>query len=247
MSAAEAAALEREAADAGLANFVNFEFRYHPVRRLVRDLVRDGSLGVVEHVSWVHFSAGTRQPLRPYGWLFDRDRGGGWIGAWASHAVDTLRFCFAEVADAVGSTRTVIRERPDRDGVMHECTAEDGLRAALTLRGGTTVAIDSSYAAAANTAPRLTVLGAEATIEVIADEHVVLRRPDGSRHLLADLRSEPAADRHATPMRVFAQVVADCVRSGEMPEDVPTFADGRVCDEVLERLRGVTGSATQRS
>ena len=71
---------------------VNFEFRHQPARRRVHDLVRDGSIGVVEHVQWTSTNAVFRRPLREYGWLFDRSRGGGWVGAWGSHAVDTLRW-----------------------------------------------------------------------------------------------------------------------------------------------------------
>ena len=85
-------------------------------------------------------AAGSRQPLRPYGWLFDRERGGGWIGAWASHAVDTLRFTFGEIETVVqlGAAARGRTQRPDPadpDGPWVQCTAEDGLSALLTLAG----------------------------------------------------------------------------------------------------------------
>ena len=147
MNAREAADLEAEAADAGIVALCNFEFRYAPARERLRGLVRDGALGTIEHVQWTHLSSGSRVPLRPWGWLFDRELGGGWIGAWASHAVDALRFLFGEVVDVRSRPRTDIGVRPDRDGVMHVCTAEDGLTAWLELEGGVTVAIDSSFAA----------------------------------------------------------------------------------------------------
>ena len=99
LDADEAAALVEEAAAAGAIALCNFEFRFHPVRRLLRELVRTDALGAIEHVQWTHLSAGSRVPLRRYGWLFDRARGGGWIGAWGSHAIDTIRWCFGEVAE----------------------------------------------------------------------------------------------------------------------------------------------------
>ena len=59
-----------------------------------------------------------------------RALGGGWIGAWASHAVDNLRYVFGtEVVTVQALLRTDIRERPDDAGEMHLCTAEDGLTA----------------------------------------------------------------------------------------------------------------------
>ena len=55
-------------------------------------------------------------------------RGGGWIGAWASHAVDQLRFVFdAEIEVVASEPTTRVTERPDADGNMRTCTAEDSL------------------------------------------------------------------------------------------------------------------------
>ena len=225
--------MEAEAADAGIVALCNFEFRYAPARERLRVLVRDGALGTIEHVQWTHLSSGSRVPLRSWGWLFDRELGGGWIGAWASHAVDALRFLFGEVVDVRSRPRTDIGVRPDRDGAMHTCTAEDGLTAWLELEGGVTVAIDSSFAAAVTIAPRLTVVGSEGIAELVGDQRLTLRRTDGS-----EAREEFAAavDHHATPMARLAAAVATAVQTRIVGE-LPTFADGRACDVVLERLR----------
>jgi predicted dehydrogenase len=240
LDAEEAAALVAEAASSGVVALCNFEFRFHPVRRLLRELVRTDALGPIEHVHWTHLSAGSRVPLRRYGWLFDRDRGGGWIGAWGSHAVDTIRWCFGEIVEVDAQPRLDVVERPDDHGELHACTAEDGLTATLRLERGATIAIDSSFAASASVAPRLTVLGAEATCEIVADARVVLRRGDGTSE---DLTPKPTpgddgrTDRHAEPMHRFAEVVRDVVTSAEVPPGVPTFADGLACDLVLDQLR----------
>jgi predicted dehydrogenase len=234
----EAAALVAEAATAGVVALCNFEFRFHPVRRLLREIVRTDALGPIEHVHWTHLTAGSRVPLRRYGWLFDRDRGGGWIGAWGSHAVDTIRWCFGEIVAIDAQPRIDVAERPDEHGELHVCTAEDGLAAALRLEPGTTVAIDSSFAASASIAPRLTVLGRDATCEIVADARVVLRRGDGtSEDLTPKATPGDGSDRHAEPMHRFAEVVRDVVTGAEVPPGVPTFADGYACDVVLDQLR----------
>jgi predicted dehydrogenase len=239
LDAQEAAALVAEAAASGVVALCNFEFRFHPVRRLLRELVRTDALGRIEHVHWTHLSAGSRVPLRRYGWLFDRDRGGGWIGAWGSHAVDTIRWCFGEIVAVDAQPRIDVADRPDDHGELHQCTAEDGLTAALRLETNTTVAIDSTFAASASVAPRLTVLGAQATCEIIGDTRVVVWHGDGTHE---DLTPKPAAgaergDRHDEPMHRFAEAVRDVVTSGEVPPGVPTFADGLACDTVLDQLR----------
>jgi predicted dehydrogenase len=232
MNAGEAAALEAEAAGAGIVALCNFEFRYAPARERLRSLIRDGALGAIEHVQWTHLSSGSRVPLRPWGWLFDRALGGGWIGAWASHAVDTIRFIFGEVVDVESRPRTDIRARPDAEGVMHTCSAEDGLTAWLELDGGVTVAIDSSFAAPVTIAPRLTVIGSEAIAELVGDHRLILRRTDGS-----EAREEFATgtDHHATPMARLAAAAGGAETT--IAGDVPTFSDGRACDLVLDQLR----------
>jgi predicted dehydrogenase len=238
LNADEAAELVAAAADTGAIALCNFEFRYHPARALLRDLVAAGELGPVEHVQVLHTSAGSRVPLRRYGWLFDRALGGGWIGAWASHAVDQLRHCFGtEVVAVDARLRRAVPERPDADGVMHECTAEDGLTAALTLANLATVAIDSTFAATTTLAPRFTVFGADATAEVVADERIVVHRPGRDRETIDATAAEPAGDRHLAPMRRFAEVLRDAVTAGEIPPGAPTFADGLACDAVLDQLR----------
>lgn len=239
LDADEAAALEADADAAGVVALCNFEFRYAPARARLREMVHDGSVGAVEHVQLLHHSAGSRVPLRKWGWLFDRVLGGGWIGAWASHAVDNLRYVFGtEVVTVQALLRTDIRERPDDAGEMHLCTAEDGLTAGLGLANGVTVAIDSSFAAVADIAPRLTVFGSRAVVELIADERVTVR-PGATEP--GDIETidlgATGADRHLEPMRRFAEVVRDAVTSGTVPDHAPTFADGRACDAVRDELR----------
>jgi len=236
LTADESAVMRTQADEAGVVALCNFEFRYAPARALLRELVQDGSIGRVEHVQWTHLSSGSRVPLRPWGWLFDRALGGGWIGAWASHAVDLLRHVFAaEVSEVQALLRIDVEERPDADGNEHRCTAEDGLTAALTLTTGTTVSIDSGFAAIANTAPRFTAYATEAVVEIVADERIVVRRPGASPESIDGEAAE--GDRHLEPMRRFAEVVRDAVTSSDVPASAPTFADGAACDEVLDRLR----------
>jgi predicted dehydrogenase len=229
------------ARDAPGVHLVNFEFRFDALRRRTRELVESGVLGTIEHVAWTHLSAGSRRPLRPYGWLFDRERGGGWIGAWASHAVDTLRSSFAEIETVVRSApRQAVTHRPDPDdpdAPWRRCTAEDGLSALLTLRGGASVVIDSTFAASATLPPRITVVGSDATLENVADRRLTVRDASGPRDDLTTTAVEPSDDHHAGPMLTLAAAVRDAVRSGEAPASVATFADGLACDEVLDRLR----------
>ena len=192
-------------------------------------------------------SAGSRVPLRPWGWLFDRALGGGWIGAWGSHAVDTLRSIFdAEVTEVQAllrrrrartsrrPTASCTRARPRTASARRSCS-----------RNGASVAIDSGFAAVANMAPRFTVFGSSAVAELVGeDAHLRSGAPTapGNR---STSPTTTDADGHLAPMRRFAEVVRDAVTSGEIPARAPTFADGRACDVVLDRLRALPRSRRQ--
>jgi predicted dehydrogenase len=237
LDADEAADLESEANAAGVVALCNFEFRYAPARGVLRDMIAADELGRIEHVQLTRLSSGSRVPLRPWGWLFDRALGGGWVGAWGSHAVDGLRWMFGtEVADVQARLRVDVTERPDADGEMHACTAEDGFSASLTLANGISVAIDSGFAAVANLAPRFAVFGSEAVAELVGEDRISVRRADGTRDSI-DLSADDGGDGHLAPMRRFAEVVRDAVTTGEVAPSTPTFADGRACDAVLDQLR----------
>jgi predicted dehydrogenase len=236
-STADAEAMAAAARDADAVALLNFEFRHHPGRIALRSLIRDGAIGTVEHLQWTVFGAGFRVPLRQYGWLFDRERGGGWIGAWGSHVIDFLRWTFGDLVDASARLRTDISERPDADGAMHQCTAEDGFTALLRTASGVSVTIDTTFSAVKNSPPRVVVLGSDGTLESIADGKITLRNAEGTHEVFAF--EAPREDPHLVPMRAWAQVVRDAARDGAVPDGAPTFADGVECARVMDALRGV--------
>jgi predicted dehydrogenase len=236
-STADADAMAQAATDASAVALLNFEFRHHPGRIALRSLLQDGAIGTVEHVQWTVFGAGFRVPLRPYGWLFDAERGGGWIGAWGSHVIDFLRWTFGDLVDAGARLRTDITERPDPEGTLHRCTAEDGFTALLSTTSGTSITIDTSFVAVKNSPPRVVVLGSEGTLESIADGKITLRNGQGTQEVFTF--DAPREDPHLVPMRAWAEVVRDAVRHGAVPAGEATFADGVECARVMDALRGV--------
>ncbi len=231
-SAGESAQMLEEAERAGVVHLVNFEFRRHPLRRRLRDLVGAGAVGEVEQVSWTHYSSGSRHPLRPHGWLFERSLGGGWIGAWGSHAVDAIRWIFGEIDDSRCRPRTTVAVRPGPDGRQAAVDAEDGFSAVLRTERGVDVAVDTTFAAPLGLPPRLVVMGELGVIECVADRRLTLRRPDGGDRVF---EHSDQGDRHAGPMRAWAEEVVAAVGGGERIS--PSFSDGLACARVLDALR----------
>jgi predicted dehydrogenase len=237
---ADAQAMHDLAADAGVLNLVNFEFRRHPARRELRALVRDGVVGAVEHVQWNVFHPWWRfDASRPFGWSFDAELGGGWIRLSGSHLIDFMRWTLGEVVDATGAIRTTITERADTEGRMRPCTAEDGYTAVLLTAGGTTATIEGTATSPALRPNRLTVIGSDGVLELTnenpreEDARIVRYAPEGSKELF----SFEQGDTYLAQMREWTEIVRDSVRRGSTDPDAPTFADGLACSRVMDRLK----------
>jgi predicted dehydrogenase len=134
--AAEARAMRDRAQDVGALNFLNFEFRRQPSRAQLKRMLQDGVIGPLKHISWTFIGSGLRH--QTHRWLFDSAQAGGWIGAYGSHAIDTVRWLFDdEVKDCGGMSRIETPSRVDRQGVEQAATAEDAFTAWFVMaRGG---------------------------------------------------------------------------------------------------------------
>jgi predicted dehydrogenase len=232
-SASDAEAMELAAREAGAVALLNFEFRHHPTRAALRSLIDDGAVGRVEHASWTQYVSVFRR-RRP-NWLFDAELGGGWIGAWGSHAIDFVRWSLGDVVGAAAELRTAVVDRVSRDGQPQRCTAEDGFTAWLQTEAGATVTMDTTSVSRMNLPQRIVVLGSEGVAEVHGDDRVVLTTDDGSVELFRYTPEGP--DPHLLPMQRWATVVRDAVRAGSAPDGEPTFADGVACARVMDALR----------
>ena len=221
------------ARDAGVLHFLNFEFRQDPTRRALHDVVAGGGIGAPVHLHATSFLSASRHPLRPYGWLFDRDLGGGWIGAFGSHAIDTIRWLMGDIVDARGGCRIDVPERPDHDSRMRRCTAEDAFTAHFRLASGATATVDTAFAAPANLVPNITVIGTDGVAELVGAAELRVKRP-GARTEVQQFTPFDG-DPHLPAMRPWAALVRDAVERGTQLS--PSFADGVACAEVMDLLR----------
>ena len=232
-SADEARAMFTAAESAGVVHLLNFEFRQDPTRVALRQVVVGGRIGDPVHIHWTAFNSGSRRPLRHHGWLFDRDAGGGWIGAFGSHVIDTVRWMVGEISHATATRRIDIPERPDADGAMRRCTAEDAFTAQLSMAVGATAVIDTAFAAPVNVMPRITVFGTEGVAELVGATELHVRRAGEppTVQTFAPFDGDP----HLPAMRPWAKLVREAVESRR--QIAPSFADGVACARVMDLLR----------
>jgi predicted dehydrogenase len=227
----DAAAMLELAKEAGVGNFLNFERRFDPARERLRALVLDGAIGEPNHFQYSRFIA-VPQP-RPYGWLSSRALGGGWLAGQGSHLIDACRWLFGDIAEATAVFRTPVAERPDADGKLHRCDADDGFTAILRMETGVTGVIDCALEAPVNTGEHTAVFGATGVLE-ITDAGVVRRTSDGAVESYdVDTQGTPSL---VYSMQRWASFVCDAIRSGVVEAGWPTFEDGLACALVMDRM-----------
>ncbi|MBP6683291.1 MAG: Gfo/Idh/MocA family oxidoreductase [Halioglobus sp.] len=230
--AGEASEMLALAQSAGVLHFLNFEFRFDAQRQKLKQLLEDGAVGAPLHLSsLMHMSRGRKIP---HGWIFEKDKGGGWIGAYASHFVDMLHWLFGDIE--THSTQSRIDVKLRRGGAqssnrMHQATAEDAFTAIFRMRSGVTASLDSSYCAAVDLPAQLTVLGSEGVIQLRTGGDVVLQRANGEPERFATASEHPM---NAALNRWLAAVL-DAI--GNNRPITPDFAAGLKCAEVLDSMR----------
>jgi predicted dehydrogenase len=219
---------------AGVLNFLNFEFRRDPLRLKLKSLIESGAIGAPQHVSWTALM--DRGRSRRHGWLFEKDKGGGWIGAYGSHVVDALRWIFGEAVEVSGHLRTEVKERRDRERpteLSHPSTAEDAFTAWLRMESGVSVAIDTAFAAAVSTPERLVFFGDQGALQVSGGKELVLIKPDREPERFTFREGE--SDPHKPGIDLWIAEICKAVTEGR--QLAPDFREGLACAKVLDRLR----------
>ncbi|MGO8859731.1 MAG: Gfo/Idh/MocA family protein [Acidimicrobiales bacterium] len=230
-NARESAEMVDLAQESGVVNLLNFERRFDPTRQRLRALLQEGAIGEPDHFQYSRFIA-VPQP-RAYGWLSSKELGGGWLGGQGSHLIDACRWLFGEVTEAVAVMRTLVPERPDANGVLHKCDAEDGFVASLRTETGVTAVIDCALESSVSTPEQTRVFGATGTLE-IGDAGIVRRTADDEVETFeVDMEGKTNL---VVSMERWASVVCDAVRNGVAGPGLPTFADGLACAVVMDRM-----------
>lgn len=232
LNAGEARAMRDRARSLGVLHFTNYEFRRHPARVALKTVLDAGTIGDVQHISWTFIGSAWRQ--RPYGWLFDAARGGGWIGAYGSHAVDTLRWLLdSEVADCGGVIRTEIVARTDAAGAEHRATADDAMTSWYVFANGTSVSFDTAFATTVALPNRMILLGRDGAIEFVDDRSLTIRRPGVEDEVITF--PPPPGDLHEPALIPWLTDVRDALAAGR--QIAPSFDDGVTVAETLDRLK----------
>lgn len=252
--AAEGAALVRAAEAAGVVHMVSHEFRWLPERALFGRAIRDGLIGEPRFLVVDQFIPFCADPnARLPRWWFDKEAGGGWLGAGGSHWIDQIRAWLGDFHSLSANLMTV----SDRVGV-----AEDSYSMRFVTRSGVEGSMQQSAGAWGEPANLCRCAGSKGTVWIEAGK-VFLADATGTRQLPvpADLELPPppaAADPNSAnrlsyfeigPFTRLAQALGAAIRGEAGPGAVapPTFRDGLACMQVMDAMRAsaAAGGALQ--
>lgn len=239
----------RAAVDAGIVHAIDFEFRYLPVRARMTELIDEGFIGDVTFVSLAGFTSGRADPVgMPWNWWSSVARGGGALGASASHFSDALMGWCGPIEEVMGGLTTVVGERPDGSGKLRTVDSDDSYAFSARFASGAMANVLYSSAVQHTRPLEVAVYGTGGTLinsgdrellgGVKGEELAPLEIPDRLRRLPDGSHEDDIGEGYwleAPFLRLLDRFVS-AIESGE-EFDGPTFEDGLRVQRVLDAVR----------
>lgn len=249
----EARAMLDACRKSGLVGMIDHEFRYVPARAYVKELVDKGWLGDLISANISMLMGSSADPkVRPWGWLFDREAGGGFLGALGSHYIDALHYWFGDIAAVTAELDTWVKERylPNSDQ-MRPVTADDTFtlfcRFARSGRGMINVSVVTRF----GSGERMELYGSQGTL-ILDNEGRLYGAKAGEERLQQLPIPKEYSDGVSSDdqrLRPFVRLAGDfvnAVRESKVAgrplgqEVPPSFADGFKVQQVIDAARRST-------
>lgn len=134
----EALKLQQAAEQAGVVNLLGAEFRWGTAQALAARAIAEGVIGTARLATFIMQLPLLAGPdAEAPDWFSDAGRGGGWLGAYAPHVIDQVRFTLGEF-DGVSAALPHVSDRG--------WTAEDSFSVRFRTRSGVEGVLQSSAA-----------------------------------------------------------------------------------------------------
>lgn len=245
----EARQMLEAARHSAMVGMVDHEFRYVPARAFTGDLIKQGWLGqlITANISMLSGSSADPQG-RTWGWLFDREAGGGFLGALGSHYIDALRNWFGEIAAVSAEIDTVVKNRYlPNSNETRPVTADDSFTLLCRFARGGKAIVNVSVVTPFGNGERIELYGSQGSL-VIDNEGKVYGGRVGEDHLQAlqipaRYTSGPSSnDQRLRPFVTLAGDFVEAIRrtkqTGSPPSQItPGFTDGYKVQQVIEAAR----------
>jgi predicted dehydrogenase len=241
--AAEGQALLDAAEQAGIVHVVAHEFRWLPERALFGRAIADGLIGDPRFLVLDQFIPFCADPeARMPKWWFDKESGGGWLGAGGSHLLDQIRAWLGEFA-SLSASLMVVSDRGD--------VADDSYSLRFRMVSGVEGSMQQSAGAWGPMATMWRCAGSKGTVWIESGK-VMVADKSGTRELPVpeDLLlppPPPAADPNSSnrlshfemgPFIRLAETLRGAIEGRtKAPVAIPTFRDGLATMRVMDAIR----------
>lgn len=254
LDAVEGAALLKTAEEAGIIHMVAHEFRWLPERALFGRAIRDGLIGEPRFLAldqFLPFCADSNARLPR--WWFDKEAGGGWLGASGSHLIDQIRSWLGDFHSLSANLLTV----SDRVDV-----AEDSYSMRFMTKSGVEGSMQQSAGTWGEPVSLCRCAGSKGTVWVDSGK-VLVADSSGTRELPMpaelELPAPPAAaDANSAerlthfeigPFTRLAEALHAAIAGTDKPSVVEpaTFKDGLACMQIIDAMHAsaANGGALQ--
>ncbi|WAA10084.1 Gfo/Idh/MocA family protein [Fervidibacillus albus] len=227
--------------------FINHEWRFLPARLKVKEIIEKGTLGTVHHIRYIaSYPLYSSLTSRKWGWLGDREKGGGMLGAIGSHMIDSLYWWTAsEFAEVFANLFSHVPEFRDEQGAIERRTADDGFQVNGKLKNGTTVTLEL---ATAIRKPKQTYLleifGSKGSL-VMTDDHDIqlsiddktFERVEFEPDLVPPKAMTPVVSRYYNGFYQMLDALADSFHSTDKHPVLADFEDGLRVQRALDGIR----------
>ena len=246
----EARQMLEAARRSGLVAMIDHEFRYIPARAFATELIQQGWLGQLITANVSMLSGSSADPYgRTWNWLFDREAGGGFLGALGSHYIDALRGWFGEIAAVSAEIDTVVKNRTlPNSNEMKPVTADDSFVLLCRFARGGTALINVSVVVPFGGGERLELYGSKGTL-VLDNEGRVYGGRVGEANMQqlqipARYTGGPSSsDQRLRPFVTLAGDFVEAIRQARQAGEgtiqllTPGFRDGYKVQQVIEAAR----------
>jgi predicted dehydrogenase len=247
--ASEAREMLDAAEQAGIVHMLGTEFRFGTAQAWSNRLVAQGAIGEPRQATFLLLMPLLADPAGEVpDWWARAEEGGGWLGAHASHVVDSVRDVFGEFAGVSGSVSLTS---------ARTMTADDGFSVLFRTRSGVEGVMQSTAGAWGPPVVIRRYSGTKGTLWFEGDD-IWVADADGARlmepppDLLTGPPEAPASElmhttydwmhAHGTDVGPFTklyEVFAAAIGGAALPTDPApaTFADGLADMEVMDAIR----------
>ena len=252
LRATAAAELATAAERARVTALVGHEFRWAPDRAVLGKAIADGRIGEPRIATLVQYVPFVANPaVRMPSWWFDREAGGGWLGASGSHVIDQIRVWLGEFS-SVSASLGVVSQR--------DVSADDSFSVRARLANGCDVVVQQTAGAFGPMTGTTRIAGSRGTVW-LEGGHTWLADARGTHELEvpASLQLPDPPARSDDPMHAYTHLelgpytrLCEVFRAGVEGRPhgaavpVPTFADAVFDMQVLDAIRASAAAGGAR-